>query len=111
MGLHDNLSVWVEIDGVPIHAGSLKPSFTSGRVLAASSFEYSAEYLSHPQKYALDPSLPLVPGRMYASEDHILFGAFRDVAPDLWGLAEIATINALAETVNGLYKAEFSWAS
>lgn len=100
MGLHDNLSVWVEIDGVPIHAGSLKPSFTSGRVLAASSFEYSAEYLSHPQKYALDPSLPLVPGRMYASEDHILFGAFRDVAPDLWGQAIINAAHTREQTLS-----------
>jgi len=53
----------------------------------SSVFEYSDEWLSYREAFALDPAnLPLVPGPTYSSsEKSALPGALRDTAPDRWG--------------------------
>lgn len=49
-------------------------------------FKYAAEYLDHPDAFALDPvALPLE-ARVFESEpDFELFSALRDAGPDYWG--------------------------
>ncbi len=69
----------------PTHVGTLAASFTGGRALGGSSFQYSAEYLAHPRVYALSPELPLLTARQYTDDSRSQFGAFADAAPDEWG--------------------------
>jgi serine/threonine-protein kinase HipA len=83
--LHE-VEVWLDDRGAePLRAGILRASFQGGRTLASSSFEYDASFLAHRDRYALSPDLPLVAGRQFAPENHALFGAFSDAAPDDWG--------------------------
>lgn len=49
------------------------------------SFAYDAGYLAQAWCVALDPELPLHPGRQYPTAPRSLFGVFRDTAPDRWG--------------------------
>lgn len=49
------------------------------------SFEYSNEWLKHPQTHALDPSLQLFQGTHYAPTKQENFGVFLDSSPDRWG--------------------------
>lgn len=49
------------------------------------SFEYDANWLKHPEKFALDPALQLTKGAFHSAADQILFGAIGDSAPDRWG--------------------------
>lgn len=80
--------VEVYLDGVDeatVHVGTLEASFSGGRALASSSFQYVASYLAHPARYALSPDLPLTTGRLYTDESRSQFGAFADAAPDEWG--------------------------
>ncbi|QHC63944.1 type II toxin-antitoxin system HipA family toxin [Rathayibacter festucae] len=67
-----------------VRVGTLHPSF-AGRVLASSSFQYDADYLSSPGAFAISPDLPLVSGRIWTPESHSLPGAFEDASPDEWG--------------------------
>lgn len=46
---------------------------------------YSEAWLSHPQAYAIDPSLPLQAGMFHTRPDQRLFGCLADAAPDRWG--------------------------
>lgn len=69
----------------PVLVGTLRPSFSAGRNLAASSFEYAPTYLARKDSYAISPDLPLGSGRIYTAENQNLFGAFTDSSPDEWG--------------------------
>ena len=53
----------------------------------SSTFEYSDEWLSYSEAFALDPAnMPLSPTPIYSnSEKSALPGAMRDTAPDRWG--------------------------
>ncbi|MGH8153393.1 MAG: type II toxin-antitoxin system HipA family toxin [Rhodanobacteraceae bacterium] len=49
------------------------------------SFEYDADWLALPKKFAFDPDLALVPGSHYPPADRGNFGIFLGSAPDPWG--------------------------
>lgn len=49
------------------------------------SFEYGGDYLGTKRAIAIDPQLPLLPGPSYPARRQLLFGVFRDAAPDRWG--------------------------
>ena len=51
----------------------------------SATFEYDKEWLSHAQRYSLEPALRLGPGPFHASADKPLFCAIGDSAPDRWG--------------------------
>ena len=53
----------------------------------SSIFEYTTDWLDHPEAFAIDPeNLPLQRGPIYTSSDKsALPGALRDSAPDRWG--------------------------
>jgi len=94
--LLDAVDVYLdEGPAAPVLVGSLRASFTGGRTLAGSSFEYAPSYLAHPGRYALSPDLPLVAGRQYSGADTTLLGAFADVTPDDWGTGLIDAEYAL----------------
>lgn len=49
------------------------------------SFEYAADWLSHPEARVLDPNLKLYSGRQYVPGAKTNFGLFLDSSPDRWG--------------------------
>ena len=55
----------------------------SGRESA--SFAYDASWLRHPDSIAIDPALNLTEGTFHTFEQHKIFGAIGDSAPDRWG--------------------------
>jgi serine/threonine-protein kinase HipA len=48
-------------------------------------FDYSASWLDAPDRFALEPALPLDRGRFVPRSGLPLFGALADSAPDTWG--------------------------
>lgn len=80
----------------PVKVGLLRPSFTAGRNLAASSFEYDPAYLTRADRYEISPDLPLTAGRVYTAENRNLFGAFTDASPDEWGQKIIEANHAVS---------------
>jgi len=51
----------------------------------SSTFEYDKNWLDHPDRFSLEPTLSLGPGPFHARADKPLFGAMGDSAPDRWG--------------------------
>jgi serine/threonine-protein kinase HipA len=98
MILHNSLEVHLEIDGETVQAGTLGATFSGGRTLGGSWFEYDRAYFTSPGAYELDPALPRARSRTYSGEDQKLFGAFQDLTPDDWGErvidADLARIRA-----------------
>lgn len=75
--------VYVDLIGIPIKVGQLWGRFRNGR--ESTTFEYSRDWLHHPQRFSLDPALKLIPGSFHASLDKPVFGAIDDSSPDRWG--------------------------
>ncbi|MBF8263870.1 MAG: type toxin-antitoxin system HipA family toxin [Parachlamydiales bacterium] len=75
--------VYVDLEGISIKVGQLWSHYRHGR--ESMSFEYDRNWLTHPNRFSLDPSLKLVEGPFHASSDKPLFGALDDSAPDRWG--------------------------
>lgn len=51
----------------------------------SATFEYDKAWLSHPERFSLEPALQLGPGPFHTPSDQTLFGAIGDSAPDRWG--------------------------
>ncbi len=66
----------------PILVGTL--AIESKRGHESYAFEYSADWLSSPDAFSIDPELELFPGRQYSNSSNG-FGVFSDSAPDRWG--------------------------
>ena len=77
------VSVHVDLGGKPFFVGWLWCHHRKGRESAT--FEYSQEWLKHPEKFALEPALSLTDGQFHTIPDQALFGAIGDSAPDRWG--------------------------
>ena len=75
--------VYVELNGETIQVGRLWSRTRGARESAT--FEYDASWLTHPERFALEPALPLTPGPFHTPVDEALFGAMDDTAPDRWG--------------------------
>lgn len=75
--------VHVDLDGVPALAGRLWTRVRRGRESA--SFEYGPGWLTHPDRFSLEPALALGPGPFHTPAGKSLFGALGDSAPDRWG--------------------------
>lgn len=76
-------SVHVDLGGQTFFVGRLWCHHRKGRESAT--FEYSQEWLKHPEKFALEPALSLNNGQFHTIPDQALFGAIGDSAPDRWG--------------------------
>lgn len=59
------------------------------------SFEYDQKWLTHPEKFALEPALNLTEGVFHAGTGINIFGAIGDSAPDRWGRVLMRRANAL----------------
>lgn len=75
--------VHVDLPGVPVLAGRLWTRERRGRESA--SFEYDPSWLTHPNRFSLEPALTLGPGPFHTPAGRSLFGALGDSAPDRWG--------------------------
>lgn len=75
--------VHVELHGATIQVGRLWSRTRGARESAT--FEYDASWLTHPERFALEPALPLTAGPFHTPAGKALFGAMDDTAPDRWG--------------------------
>jgi serine/threonine-protein kinase HipA len=75
--------VYVDLAGVAHYVGRLWARRARNR--ASASFEYDANWLAHPARFALEPALMLGGGPQHTQQGRALFGAFGDSAPDRWG--------------------------
>ena len=77
--------VSVDLNGAPVFVGRLWCRNRDGRQSAT--FEYDAGWLGHPERFAIDPALPVTGafGPFHTEREVPLFGAMRDSAPDRWG--------------------------
>lgn len=75
--------VYVELDGALHHVGQLFAR--SSREKEGASFQYEPSWLSHAERFALEPALELTDGTYHTEADRNLFGSIGDSAPDRWG--------------------------
>ncbi|MFZ2030977.1 MAG: type II toxin-antitoxin system HipA family toxin [Vitreimonas sp.] len=75
------LYVYIDLNRTPVHIGRLWIRHKQGKETAT--FQYMPEWLAHPLRFALAPSLPLASGQFHSTGK--LFNAFSDAAPDRWG--------------------------
>jgi serine/threonine-protein kinase HipA len=75
--------VYVDLRGTPHLVGRLWARIRKDRESAT--FEYDKGWLSHPERFSLEPALKLGPGPFHTPSDKPLFGAIGDSAPDRWG--------------------------
>lgn len=75
--------VSIDLEGQTYLVGTLWCYFRNGKETA--SFEYSKEWLEHPERFALEPMLQLHQGTFHTNQHQKLFGAIGDSAPDRWG--------------------------
>ena len=75
--------VHVDLRGASVLVGRLWWRVRKGRESA--SFEYDADWLRHPERFALEPALTLTSGPFHTPPEKALFGAIGDSAPDRWG--------------------------
>ena len=81
--MEKDVFVYVDLEGVPRLVGRLWAR-TRGNKDSAS-FEYQRSWLTHPDRFSLEPALKLGPGPFHTPADQPLFGAIGDSAPDRWG--------------------------
>ncbi len=77
------LLVYVDLAGVEHFVGRLWSRRARNRESAT--FEYDADWLASPARFALEPALMLGGGPQHTPQGRALFGAFGDSAPDRWG--------------------------
>jgi len=75
------VSIMLGSETLPV--GTLWMHNRKGRQSA--SFEYSGEWLANPNRFALEPALPLAEGAFHTEEKLALFRSMGDSAPDRWG--------------------------
>jgi serine/threonine-protein kinase HipA len=81
--MENEVLVYVDLQGTPYPVGRLWMRIRKDRESAT--FEYDNSWLSHPERFSLEPALKLGPGAFHTSSDKPLFGAIGDSAPDRWG--------------------------
>ena len=102
--------VYIDLLGTPTLVGRLWARARKGRESA--SFEYEKTWLTHADRFSLEPALKLGPGPFHTEPDRALFGAIGDSAPDRWGRAlmrraERKRANAEARTPRSLREIDF----
>jgi serine/threonine-protein kinase HipA len=81
--MDNEVLVYVDLQGTPHLVGRLWMRTRKDRESAT--FEYDRNWLAHPNRFSLEPSLKLGPGPFHTASDQPLFGAIGDSAPDRWG--------------------------
>ncbi|MFO0816511.1 MAG: HipA domain-containing protein [Pirellulales bacterium] len=75
--------VYIELDKGPVLVGRLWTRLRHGRESA--SFEYDSQWLTHPQRFTIEPALYLGPGPQHTAQEQAIFGSLGDSSPDRWG--------------------------
>ena len=75
--------VYIDLQSGPFLVGRLWTRIRQGRESAT--FEYDKEWLTHSQRFSLEPALHLDAGPQHTATDQVIFGALGDSAPDRWG--------------------------
>ncbi|MBL6665080.1 MAG: type II toxin-antitoxin system HipA family toxin [Rickettsiales bacterium] len=78
----------------------------------SASFEYDRSWLTHPERFALEPALKLIEGVFHTGDNQNVFGAIGDSAPDRWGRvlmrrAEVRRAKSEKETARTLSEADY----
>src|ERR1700678_2416843 len=81
--MENEVLVYMDLQGTPHLVGRLWMRTRKDRESAT--FEYDNSWLSHPERFSLEPALKLGPGPFHTPSDQPLFGAIGDSAPDRWG--------------------------
>ncbi len=102
--------VYISIEDKNILVGKLWCRSKKGKESA--SFEYEKTWLSHPEKFALEPALKLTEGVFHTPIDQSVFGAIGDSAPDRWGRVlmrrlESRRAKSAKETARTLVEADY----
>ncbi len=77
------VEVHCDLGAITVKVGSIFPLRRHGN--ESMTFIYDQSYISMPNAYALEPSLPLRAGSLHTSARQSIFGAFSDSSPDRWG--------------------------
>ena len=77
------VEVCADLRGTPVLVGRLWTRAHGGHESAT--FQYDAQWLAHPERFALEPALSLDAAAFHTAQDRALFGALGDSAPDRWG--------------------------
>jgi serine/threonine-protein kinase HipA len=75
--------VFMDLQATPHLVGRLWTRAGKGR--EGATFEHDKSWLTHPERFSLEPALRLGPGPFHTTSDQPLFGAIGDSAPDRWG--------------------------
>lgn len=89
--------VYISLDNKNIRVGTLWINNKNGKESAV--FEYDKKWLTHPERFALEPMLSLNEGKFFTNENQKMFGAIGDSAPDRWGRILIKRNNILTSTI------------
>jgi serine/threonine-protein kinase HipA len=81
--MEKEILVYVDLGGAPHLVGRLW--MRTRRDRESATFEYDRDWLTHPERFSLEPALKLGPGPFHTPSDQPLFGAIGDSAPDRWG--------------------------
>ncbi len=79
----ETIHVYVQFGGSDHLVGRLW-THGDGRRRSAS-FRYAESWLTHEQRFELEPYLPLTEGTQHTDSGRELFASFSDCAPDTWG--------------------------
>ncbi len=75
--------VGVYLGDFAVFVGEL--TFVADRGKETCQFAYATSWLESPNRFQLDPALPLVSGHQFPKGQEVFFGCFEDCAPDGWG--------------------------
>ncbi len=78
-----SFEVYIDQQGRPLPVGLARCNRVRGRETIL--FEYDDAWLSHPDRFSLEPSLPLTRGAFAPPAGGATFGSMGDSAPDTWG--------------------------
>ncbi len=81
--MENSALVYLDLAGKPHLVGRLWTRVRRDRESAT--FEYDKSWLTHPDRFSLEPALTLGPGPFHTASNQRLFGAIGDSAPDRWG--------------------------
>ena len=81
------LFVYVDMAGQAVLAGRLwtRAQARASRHAESATFLYDAGWLERPDRFSLEPALPLGAAPYHTSPGRALFGSLGDSAPDRWG--------------------------
>lgn len=102
--------VYIDLNGGTVLVGKLWTHQRNQKESA--SFEYDKAWLSHRDRFPLEPALMLTEGSFHTENNKALFGSIGDSAPDRWGRAlmrraERRRANSLKETPRTLREIDF----